>query len=116
MTDDDAFASFVFDDAPQPGYTSLPPVSLDEINAMLTRAAESRPRLAVAPSRFDEIREHAQRAGLWLDVVASPLLNDNQAVLIPSEAEQRKQLERMILDEARARWPLNAMPPPGFDS
>jgi hypothetical protein len=99
--DDDAFTRYVFDDV-QPEHTQ-PPLTLDEINALLVeRYAESRKRLVVPPARFDEIREQAQRAGLWVEVVASPLLNDDQAVLIPSEAEMRENMERLFRDEMAA--------------
>lgn len=88
MTDDDAFARFVFDDV-QPEYTQQQPMTLDEINALLAGIESHKQRLIVPTERVAEFEDAVRAANLGhaVAVVGHAWLKPDQVLLAASEAQ-----------------------------
>lgn len=93
--DDDAFARFVFDDAPQPRFTQMPPLSFDEMAASLESLKQ---RLIVPAERVEEFETAVRAAGLddRVTVVGHPWLKPDQVFLMQSEAQFEADMQRML--------------------
>lgn len=104
----DYLNGFRFEPAPPP-----PPMTWEEINALLGRIEADKKRIACASDVFEQVRTAIYGAGygIWFKVIECSWMQDGQVVLMPSEVEWEaeslaagEQMAAQAIERAAEAW------------